>query len=61
MGLLKFKASRLFDGFRFREDVLVTTEDGTVSGIVNPADAGEDIIQLNGILSPGFINCHCHL
>ena len=25
------------------------------------ADAGEDIQRFEGILSPGFINCHCHL
>ncbi len=24
-------------------------------------EAGDDIQQFSGILSPGFINCHCHL
>ncbi|MEJ8816779.1 amidohydrolase family protein [Lacibacter sp. H407] len=59
----KFKADRLFDGYRFRkaDDILITDEAGTVHDIVLIADAGDDIQQLSGILSPGLINCHCHL
>jgi hypothetical protein len=59
----KFKADSLFDGYRFRDadDVLVTTDEGVVIDIVKQADAGDDIETLRGILSPGFINCHCHL
>jgi len=41
--------------------VLVTEEDGTVLDIIPFAEAGEGVETLNGILSPGFINCHCHL
>lgn len=29
--------------------------------LVNEKEAGEGIEQFTGILSPGFINCHCHL
>lgn len=59
----KFKADRLFDGYRFRksDDILITGEAGTVYDIVPISDAGDDIQQLSGILSPGLINCHCHL
>jgi aminodeoxyfutalosine deaminase len=59
----KLRADRLFDGFRFRNDdeVLVTDEEGIVRDIISAADAGDDIEQMNGILSPGLINCHCHL
>ena len=59
----KFKADRLFDGYTFRETdaILITDETGIVQDIVPIADAGDDIQQLNGILSPGLINCHCHL
>lgn len=59
----KFKATRLFDGYRFRNEneVLITTEDGTVEAIVSTEEAGDDIEQLDGILTPGLINCHCHL
>jgi len=29
--------------------------------VVAEKDAGDDVEKLNGLLSPGFINCHCHL
>jgi cytosine/adenosine deaminase-related metal-dependent hydrolase len=59
----KFKADRLFDGYRFLEGdkVLITKEDGTVEAIVPLPEAGDDVQQLSGILCPGLINCHCHL
>jgi cytosine/adenosine deaminase-related metal-dependent hydrolase len=63
MAYLKFKADKLFDGYRFSEDntVLITDEEGIIENIVPIDEAGDDIQQFNGILSPGFINCHCHL
>lgn len=63
MGFKKFRAERIFDGYRFCEpgSVLVTTENGRVEGIVPAAEAGDDVQQLDGILAPGLINCHCHL
>ncbi len=59
----KLRADRLFDGYRFRNEseVLVTDEQGLVLDIVTADNAGDDVEQLNGILSPGLINCHCHL
>lgn len=59
----KFKAGQLFDGYRFRaaDEVLITDESGTVKEIVPTADAGDDVELLDGILSPGLINAHCHL
>ena len=59
----KFRADRLFDGYKFRQtdDILITDEAGIVQDIVAIADAGDDVQQLNGVLSPGLINCHCHL
>lgn len=59
----KLRADRLFDGYRFRNDdeVLVIDEEGVIIDIVTSADAGDDVEQLKGILSPGLINCHCHL
>jgi aminodeoxyfutalosine deaminase len=59
----KFRADQLFDGYRFRnkDSVLITTANGEVVDIVTAADAGDDVEQLSGILSPGLINCHCHL
>jgi aminodeoxyfutalosine deaminase len=59
----KFRANQLFDGYRFRNQnsVLITTAEGVVVDIVEADDAGNDVEVLTGILSPGLINCHCHL
>ena len=63
MAYLKFKADKLFDGYRFLEDdkVLVTDKEGVIENIISVSEAGDDIQHFSGILSPGFINCHCHL
>jgi len=63
MGYYKFKADKLFDGHRFLEQnkVLITDEEGKVEAIVPAEEAGDDVQQLEGILTPGLINCHCHL
>ena len=62
MGMLKFKATQLFDGHRLWEDkVLITQADGTIESIVDASEAGESVRKLEGILMPGLINCHCHL
>ncbi len=63
MAFKKFKADKLFDGYRFLEDdkVLIASEDGTIDSIVSLSEAGDDVQQFSGILSPGLINCHCHL
>lgn len=58
----KFRGDSLFDGYRFHADmVLVVDADGRVEGLVPLADAGDDVLYQEGIISPGFINCHCHL
>lgn len=58
----KIAAKKIFDGYRFREDhVLILGADGTVEALLQSEEAGEDIEYFNGILSPGFVNCHCHL
>ena len=62
MAYRKFKADQLFDGTELQTDkVLITDEQGTVEAIVAAAEAGDDVQVLSGILSPGLINCHCHL
>lgn len=63
MGYYKFRGELLFDGYRFREkdEVLIMKEDGTFSDILPVRDAGDNILNYPGIISPGFINCHCHL
>ncbi len=63
MAFRKLKADQLFDGFRFLgpEQVLVTDENGIVQEIIPASDAGGEVETFEGILSPGLINCHCHL
>lgn len=59
----KIRADRLFDGYKFCNpgSVLITDETGKVEAIVPEAEAGDDVKQLEGILVPGLVNCHCHL
>jgi len=63
MVVRKFRAQQLFDGYILtqNDDVLITAADGTIQDIVKAADAGDGIEELDGILTPGLINCHCHL
>lgn len=59
----KFKADYLFtgEGLAAPDSVLITTADGTVQTVVPTAEAGAGIESYPGLISPGFINCHCHL
>jgi cytosine/adenosine deaminase-related metal-dependent hydrolase len=59
----KFQAENIFTGMEMLDNnyVLITDDKGNVQEIVNEKDAGEDIQRLKGLLSPGFVNCHCHL
>lgn len=58
----KLLAAQIFDGYRLHENaVLVVTENGVVEALLPAAEAGSDAERVEGILSPGFVNCHCHL
>lgn len=63
MAYKKFRADHLFDGYRLLDDqhVLITSDDGMIENIISLNEAGDDVQKLKGILSPGLINCHCHL
>ncbi len=63
MGYRKFTAGKIFTGNSFSEvgSVLISNEDGVIEDIVPLKDAGDDVAVFNGIISPGFINAHCHL
>ena len=63
MSYNKFSAAQLFDGYNFLPTgtVLITSVKGEIIDTVISEDAGDDVQHLKGILSPGFINCHCHL
>ena len=60
----KFRATQVFTGNQMldgADQVLITKADGTIDAIVPVSEAGDDVQQLEGILSPGFVNAHCHL
>ncbi|MDB5229519.1 MAG: amidohydrolase family protein [Chitinophagaceae bacterium] len=62
MGLRKLTADQIFTGEKFIENqVLVITEDGFIETLIPVSDAGDGIERMEGMLTPGFINCHCHL
>ena len=59
----KFQATQIFTGTELLEDqlVLITQKDGTIEAMVGIEDAGDEVQNFEGILTPGFINTHCHL
>ena len=59
----KFSADHLFTGHELlhADPVLITGIDGSIEALVDKKDAGDDIETFKGILTPGFINAHCHL
>ena len=62
MNKRKIWPDKIFDGYRFLEGhVLIATQDGIIEAIVPLVEAGDDIEQFAGLLTPGFVNCHCHL
>jgi cytosine/adenosine deaminase-related metal-dependent hydrolase len=63
MNYRKFTADWLFTGSALldKNEVLITDSEGRIIEIVQAAYAGVDVEKFDGILCPGFINCHCHL
>ena len=63
MDYRKYQPEYLFTGAEILTGgkVLITDSKGKVLSVSEEAEAGGDIQKLRGILSPGFINCHCHL
>lgn len=59
----KFTATHIFNGLYWLppNSVLITTADGTIVEITDSKNAGDEVEIFNGILTPGFINAHCHL
>jgi aminodeoxyfutalosine deaminase len=59
----KFKADYLFlgDGMASPDSVLIITSEGIVQAVIPESEAGNDAEVYAGVLSPGFVNCHCHL
>jgi cytosine/adenosine deaminase-related metal-dependent hydrolase len=63
MAFRKFQADALFTGTKLLDDsyILITNDTGLILDIVPNTEAGEDIQKLNGWLTPGFVNTHCHI
>jgi|SRR5450432_390439 len=63
MSYRKFKADYLFDGLIMRRNdhILICRPDGTIEDLVEESQAGGDLEKYPGMITPGFINCHCHL
>ena len=63
MAYQKCKGDHLFDGKRLWEDdrVLVTDARGKKIDIITLEDAGDDVLYQPGLITPGFVNTHCHL
>jgi aminodeoxyfutalosine deaminase len=59
----KFTANQIFTGHEILAGhfALITTKEGVVVDIVEIIDAGDDIETFTGLLTPGFINAHCHV
>ena len=59
----KFTAENIFDGREILsgKNVLVFEKGGNFKEIIPLKEAGENIEHFEGLLCPGFINCHCHL
>ena len=63
MNYFKFQADKIFDGYEILDGthVLIADSAGNIVEILPESSAGDDIKKIKGILSPGFINAHCHL
>jgi cytosine/adenosine deaminase-related metal-dependent hydrolase len=59
----KFTADYIFTGYEMLSapTVLITDGSGVIIDLVNIEEAGDGIEEFNGIISPGFVNAHCHL
>lgn len=61
MNYRKLKGDSIFDGYRLLEGkVVVLDGEGEVVDLVEE-EAAPDALYFPGILTPGFVNCHCHL
>lgn len=59
----KFKAKQIFTGEAIAPagSVLITSPEGVIIDLLQESEAGDDIEDAGELLTPGFINAHCHL
>jgi len=62
MNIRKLTADKIFDGYNLQHNkVLIVDEEGVVQDLIDKESAGDNVEMYDGILTPGFINCHCHV
>ncbi|HSF44914.1 MAG TPA: amidohydrolase family protein [Chitinophagaceae bacterium] len=63
MAYEKVQGDQLFDGNTLwgKEKVLVRDLKGRKIDIINRDAAGDDVKYVPGLISPGFVNAHCHV
>ena len=62
MRIRKITADKIFNGDHFlHHHALILSEVGRVEDLIPIEEAGEGIEKYEGILTPGFINAHCHV
>jgi cytosine/adenosine deaminase-related metal-dependent hydrolase len=63
MSYRKLKADYLFDGYKMlpADSVLICDQNGTVEGITHEDQTSGEVEDFAGMITPGFVNCHCHL
>ena len=59
----KFTADYIFTGEEILpgNKALITDQNGVIIDFVAISDAGDNVENFSGMLSPGFVNAHCHL
>jgi cytosine/adenosine deaminase-related metal-dependent hydrolase len=59
----KFRADQIFTGESMAAagSVLITSPEGIIIDLVREEEAGENVEYAGHLLTPGFINAHCHL
>ena len=63
MAFRKYAGDKIFTGEQWYGSghAVIADPSGKIEGIVPLADAGPDVQFVEGIISPGFVNCHVHL
>lgn len=58
----KISADKVFDGYKFIDNAIICIDDnGKIIDFLSSNEEIEEVEYHEGILSPGFINTHCHL
>jgi len=59
----KFTADHIFNGYDLLpgQTVLITDATGVIINMVDQKDSGDGVEVFEGLITPGFVNAHCHL